>query len=147
MNNPKEEGIKNLVLLDTHVWLWLVSGVSKAVSPALTKLIEKLTPTSSVRLSSISIWEIGMLVSKNRIAFTCDTKEWVFKALRAPGIIVEPVTAEIALESTLLPGSIHGDPADRILVATAKQINATLITHDKEILSYCHRHHFSAASL
>ena len=137
----------NLILLDTHIWLWLESGVPQAVSPKLRALIEKLTPASAIRVSAISAWEIGILVAKNRIAFTIGLREWINRAMGAPGIQMEPVDTEIAMESTKLPGQLHGDPADRILLATAKKIGATFITHDKEILSYCKKQGLSALSL
>ncbi len=135
------------ILLDTHIWIWLLSGVEKAVSPKLRSLVEDLTPSESVRVSAISAWEVGMLVAKKRISFTMDVKEWVYRALRAPGIGVEPVGPDIAIESTCLPEDFHGDPADRILIATAKHIGATLITHDKQILRFAKKHNFPALDL
>ena len=137
----------DLILLDTHIWLWFESGVSQAISSKLRALIEKLTPDSAIRVSAISAWEIGILVAKNRISFTVGVREWVNRAIGAPGIQMEPVDTEIAMESTLLPGQLHADPADRILLATAKKIGATLITHDKEILSYCKKQGLPALSL
>ncbi len=136
-----------LILLDTHIWVWLATGVSKAVSPKLRTLIEKLLPDSAVKISSISVWEIGTLSSKNRLLFIPNVKEWVYKAIEETGVEVENINAEIALESTLLPKDLHGDPADRILISTAKTIGATLITHDKEILSYSKKHNIPALFL
>ncbi len=136
-----------LLLLDTHIWLWLVSGVSKALSPRLRTLIEEASANQSIRVSSISIWEIGMLAAKKKISFGTDIREWVLKALSAPGLKIEAVGPDVALESTLLPEGFHGDPADRILLATAVHIGATLITHDKEILTYSKKYNFPALSL
>ena len=136
-----------LVLLDTHIWLWYETGVSKAISPKLRTLIEKLVPDSGVRVSAISVWEIGNLVLKNKIAFPMGVKEWVYRAVCQPGIRLEAIDAEIAIESTLLSEGFHGDPADRILLATARKIGATLITHDKEILAYSKKHGLPAMSL
>lgn len=135
------------ILLDTHIWIWSAAGASRTISPSLRALIDKCLLTSSVRVSSISVWEIGNLVAKNRIAFDGGLREWVYRTLGTPGIVVEPVTTEIALESTLLPEQFHGDPADRILLATAKTCRATLITHDKEILSYSKKHGLPALSI
>ena len=141
MNDPR------LILLDTHIWLWLMSGASKAVSPRLRALVDELTPHAGVRVSAITLWEIGMLVSKNRIVFDGDAKEHVYRALRELHIGIEDITAEIAMNGALLVGDIHGDPADRILISTAKNISATLITHDKNILSYSKKHGFPALSI
>ena len=134
-----------LILLDTHIWLWSQMGAGKALSPELKALIEKMAEDSAIRVSAISVWEIGTLVAKNRISFVTGLKEWVYRALEAPGIRLETIDAEIALESTLLE-SFHGDPADRILLATAKKIGATLITYDKKILSYSKKYDLPALS-
>lgn len=137
----------SLVVLDTHIWIWLMSGVSKAVSPSLRSLLEKLSPENKIKVSAISVWEVGTLASKNKIEFPGGLEEWVYRGINAPGISTVDVTAEIALKSTLLPKDFHGDPADRILLATAMNLGATLITHDKEILSYGQKHHLPAISL
>ena len=137
----------SLILLDTHIWIWLMSGVSKAVSPSLRALAEKLAPENKIRVSAISVWEVALLSSKNRIEFPGGLEEWVYQGINAPGILTADVTAEIALKSALLPKDFHGDPADRILLATAINLGATLITHDKEILSYSQKHHLPAISL
>ena len=140
-NEPK------IILLDTHVWLWYASGVSQGISRNLRTLIEKLTPNSAVKLSAISLWEIGILVMKDKITLIPSVKEWVYKALGDTRVSVEDIHTDIALESTLLPRELRGDPADRIIIATAKHLGATLITRDKEILSYSKKHGFQALSI
>jgi PIN domain nuclease of toxin-antitoxin system len=77
-----------------------------------------------------------MLEAKGRILFDEDCGEWVRCALAAPGLSLFPLTPEIAIASTRLPGSLHGDPADRLIVATARCCGATLITADGAILAY-----------
>jgi len=139
--------LSQVILLDTHIWLWLASGVEKAVSPKLRTLIDNLRPESGVRVSTISLWEIGVLASKNRLVLSPGVKEWVYNAIGATGVDLVDINAEIALESTLLPEGMHNDPADRILLSTAKTSGATLITHDKEILSYAKKHGLPALSI
>jgi PIN domain nuclease of toxin-antitoxin system len=139
--------LPRVILLDTHIWLWLATGVEKAVSPKLRALIDDLRPHSSVKISTISLWEIGVLSAKNRIELSPGVKEWVYNGIGATGVDLVNVNAEIALESTLLPKGMHNDPADRILLSTAITSGATLITHDKEILSYSKKHGFSALSI
>ena len=134
------------ILLDTHIWLWLASGAEKGVSPNLRTLIERLAPHGRVKISAISVWEIGILTAKGKIAFDCPVKEWVNQGLRDSRVGIQDVNSEIAIESTLLL-DFHEDPADRILIATTRYLNATLITRDKEILSYAKKHHFPALSL
>lgn len=77
-----------------------------------------------------------MLVSKNRIQLKGNALDWINKALSAPGISLCPLTPEIAYESVNLPGDFHGDPADRMIVASARKLNGTLVTFDKKILAY-----------
>ncbi len=77
-----------------------------------------------------------MLEAKGRIRLSKDCLAWVQEALSAPGTSLVPLTPEIAVESSRLPGKFHGDPADRILVATARLLGATLLTRDERILAY-----------
>ncbi len=77
-----------------------------------------------------------MLEARGKIKFNVNCMDWVDEALSAPGISLEPLSPEIAIESSRLPGDFHGDPADRIIVATARKLGATLVSSDKEILEY-----------
>ncbi len=126
----------SLILLDTHIWIWLLNGEEKLLSsPCLTN-IEKAAKFAHLRISAISLWEVGMLEAKGRITFEIECMDWITKGLNAPGISLVPLTPEIAVSSSRLPGDFHGDPADRIIVATARKLGATLITKDNEILAY-----------
>lgn len=125
----------NIILLDTHVWLWLMNGDPSIKADAL-KEIQKAANDDAIKISAISVWEIAMLEARERIILSCDCRAWVKQALAAPGISLSPLTPEIAIESARLPGSFHGDPADRILAATARELNATLFTRDKKIIAY-----------
>ena len=70
-----------------------------------------------------------------------DIRTWVRTALTKPGISLAQLTPEIAIESSHLPGELHGDPADRILAATARVIGATLLTKDRRLIEYSRRHY------
>jgi len=133
---PTRKPPGNLVLLDTHVWLWLMNGDGRLAGSRSLALIEKAVRLSRIRVSAISVWEVGMLEAKGRIRLPMDCLDWVQMALGAPGISLVPVTPEIAIESSRLPGELHGDPADRILVATARNLGAAFVTHDERIVSY-----------
>ena len=137
----------SLILLDTHIWFWLIREHPRADHARFKKLIEEKAIESAIRISIISVWEIGMLVKKGRIELPYNALEWVYKALQAPGLSLEPMTPEIAVDSINLPGDFHADPADRILIATARNLNATLITEDERILSYCRKHSLSVHSI
>jgi len=125
----------SLVLLDTHVWVWLLNG-SDRLGQKARKAIQRSLSEEAVLISAISPWEIAMLVSKGRMVLDRDVGEWVQAALSLPGIRLEPLLPEIAVASTRLIGSIHSDPADRIIAATARHLGSTLITDDQLLLDY-----------
>lgn len=87
-------------------------------------------------MSAVSVWEVGMLDAKGRIRLAKDCLTWVTDALAAPGMALELLTPPIAADGTHLPGAFHGDPTDRIIVATARILGATLVTKDARILEY-----------
>lgn len=126
------------LVLDTHVWFWLVNGeerLKKNRGHLLSK-IDLASDRMNLLVSAISVWEIAMLETKGRVHFESGAKKWIHEALSAPGIQLLPVTPDIAIESTRLPATFHGDPADRILVASARLMNADLVTADEKILAY-----------
>lgn len=131
------------LLLDTHVLLWLIDG-----NPLLGKLAVKAIDSTSredrLLMSAITAWEIGMLARKKRITLHRDTLEWVYAALALPGIRLAPLAVEIAVGSNELPFEMHADPADRILVATARHLGATLVTADQALLDLSKKGHFAA---
>lgn len=140
---PKAEQV---LLLDTHVWLWLMSGEGD-MKPSAVRVMEEAASHGLVRISAISVWEVAMLEAKGRIRLSKDCMSWVNEALRAPGIALVPLAPEIAVESSRLPGTFHGDPADRVLVATARREGAILLTRDEKILSYGRTKHLSVMAV
>jgi PIN domain nuclease of toxin-antitoxin system len=104
--------------------------------PGVLDAIEQAALDARLLVSAISVWEIGMLEAKGRLVLPMDITLWVEKALTAPGVHLQPLTPTIALQSSRLPGEFHGDPADRILVATARTVGATIVTRDAQILAY-----------
>jgi PIN domain nuclease of toxin-antitoxin system len=133
---PRTESVSNLLVLDTHVWIWIMEGVKTELSAATIRLIERSAADSALAISAISVWEVAMLEKKGRITLSRSIDEWTKAALTAPGIRLVDLSPEIAIESTRLPGEPHGDPADRIIIATARVLGATLITRDEQIVSY-----------
>jgi PIN domain nuclease of toxin-antitoxin system len=103
--------------------------------------IQHAVAETSLQVSAISVWEIALLESKGRITFNEECRLWVQRALAAPGIALAPLTPDIAIESTRLPSTFHGDPADRIIAATARACGGTLVTADKAILNYAKQGH------
>lgn len=131
-----ESMFSDLIVLDTHVWIWLMSGSSELVSSPCLQTIESAVKQAKIRIPAISVWEVAMLEASERIRLTIDCLDWIKQALSAPGISMVPLTPEIAVQSTRLPGNFHGDPADRMIVATARRLDAFLITQDQRILEY-----------
>jgi len=136
MPKAKRGPLSGPLVLDTHVWIWMLEGVESELSAATIAAIEEAGGRAELVISAISIWELGMLEAKGRITLSRSIDEWVRAALTAPGILLADLTPEISLESTRLPGSPHGDPADRMIVATARVLGGTLVTCEDQILSY-----------
>jgi len=123
------------VVLDTHVLVWLVQG-NLRLAPSVVATIEQSAREDSVAVSAITPWEIAMLVAKGRLTLARDVQDWIDEALAQPGIRLAALDPVIAVASTRLPGTLHGDPADRLIVATARQRGAQLITADDQLLAY-----------
>jgi PIN domain nuclease of toxin-antitoxin system len=133
---PKSSEHENALLLDTHCWIWMQTSSTEHLSRTARRAIEAAAGRGELLLSAISVWELGMLEVKGRIQLRLPCLEWVRAALDSPGLSVMPLTPEIAIDSSRLPGEFHGDPADRIIVATARSAGARLLTADRRILDY-----------
>jgi PIN domain nuclease of toxin-antitoxin system len=124
------------LLLDTHIWLWYAEGVADALSPTVLAGIDQARKERRLYVSVISAWEIGLLLAKHRIVLSVPLQDWVEQAAALPGLRVRALTTEVAIESTLLPGEPHADPADRFLIAEARLASLTLVTADRKIIDY-----------
>lgn len=134
----------DLLLLDTHCWLWAQLGLIEHLSRVALSAIRDAESGGNLRVSVISVWEIAMLQKYGRVALPMNIGTWIDQALTKSGISVAPFTPEIAIESVHLPGDLHGDPADRMLVATARVIGATLLTKDRRLIQYSRQRHVRA---
>ena len=125
-----------MIVLDTHALIWWVSGgpLSKAVREA----IDRASASRALHASSMTVWEIAVLVKKGRLELTVELAPWIRSLEALPALRFVPVDVDIALASTLLPGSLHPDPADRIIVATARSLDAALVTRDAQLADYPH---------
>jgi PIN domain nuclease of toxin-antitoxin system len=135
------------ILLDTHAWIWLMNGDEPLRSSSALAPLERAARTSSLRVSTISVWEVGMLEAKGRIKLPIPCEQWIDQALDAPGIALASISPAIALASSRLPGDFHGDPADRILVATARYLQADLLTRDRQTIAYGQAGHVSIRAI
>ena len=129
------------LLLDTHVWVWYVENEAKRFSRRITPLVERAVQRRAVVLSAISVWEIAQLEAARRLELSVDVRTWVARALAFPGVRLKGLTPSIAIESTRLPGAPRRDPADRILIATARLLGAALVTCDESVLEYAKKGH------
>lgn len=133
------------LLLDTHTLVWLMEGAS-LLGRRAKETIFVAAGEGRVLVSAITPWEIGVLVSKKRLELNRDALEWTQSALRLPGVTLVDLSPEIAVASTRLPWEMHGDPADRILTATARHLGATLVTADRQLLEYARLGYFRGLS-
>jgi PIN domain nuclease of toxin-antitoxin system len=123
-----------MILLDTHIWVWWVNE-SKDLSAKQMKLIEK-SISKGLAISLISIWEVAKLVEKKRLMLTTPINEWIENAYAYPGIEIIPLSNDIIIKSTRLPGNFHNDPADQLIVASSIIQKIPLLTSDEKILKY-----------
>lgn len=130
----------NALIVDTHVFVWLLSK-SKQLGPNALEAIKGAASLNSLYVSAITPWEIAMLVSKGKLTLERDVGEWLEMALALPGFRLESLSPAIAVASTRLPGEINSDPADRIIVATARHLGVPLVTADENLLGYSTQGH------
>lgn len=131
------------LLLDTHIWLWLVLGAGRLSAMARSKIVDAAS-FGNLRIAAITAWEIALLAARNRVALGKPTLRWIEEAVAGSFVIVEPLSTAVAVESWELPDRFHQDPADRIIVATARVTGAVLMTQDRRILDYAARGHLTA---
>lgn len=127
-----------MIILDTHILIWWCDGDKQLSEKAKTRIDAALEAEEDILVSSISAWEVSMLVSKNRLALTMDVDTWLETASEIDNVKFIPVDNKVAIESTRLPDEFHKDPADRMIVALARTLSAPLITADEKILNYPH---------
>ncbi len=127
-----------MIVLDTHILLWWVTQQEGRLSTAATKVLSEELKSGDVAISSISAWEIAMLIQRKRIALAMELREWLAIVGQIEGVRFIPVDNAIAVESESLPGEFHRDPADRMIVATARKHGAPLLTMDEKIRNYPH---------
>ena len=125
-----------MIVLDTHVWWWSISEPVE-LSRRARQLIKK-TPPDQRAIASISIWEFAMMVTRGRIELMISPDEWLDYVVHQTGLAIIELNPQIAMESCSLPGEFHKDPADRIIVATARVSRCKLITKDQKIIEYPH---------
>lgn len=126
-----------MIVLDTHTLIWWVSSKEKLSKPAYQAIEQELkNKDGQILVSSITAWEISLLVKKGRITLTMDLTEWLRTASDIENLYFIPVDNEIAVQSVSLPGDFHPDPVDRMITALARHYSVPLVTSDLKIQNY-----------
>lgn len=132
-----------MILLDTHVLVWAVEDDAR-LGRSAARLINAASEAGELRFSAITPWEIAMLVTRGRLALNQEIGAWFRTILAQPGVALLPIEPEIAIHAGQLPRSVHGDPADRLIIATAHAARCPLLTVDRMILAYAKAGHLQA---
>lgn len=137
------------VLLDTCAVIWLANG--DPMAPAALAAIQAAGRGAGIFISPVTAWEIGLLSRPrpNRpaaMAFLPDPKTWFARVMAAPGVREAALTAAIAVDASWLPGALHGDPGDRMIIATARDHGLPVVTRDAAILAYAQAGHVAAVA-
>jgi PIN domain nuclease of toxin-antitoxin system len=125
-----------LLLLDTHVWIWSVEGDTRRVGRRTRQLLAKAEADDAIRVSPLSVFEVAALHTAGRLRLGVPRERWIDHALAAGGVRLAPFSAGIATDAGAITRDALADPIDRLLVASARQLDATLLTSDRRILDY-----------
>lgn len=124
-----------MILIDTHVLVWALQD-DPGLGGKARNLLDEHIARDGLMVSAISVWELALLATRGRLALGTEIRIWIGNALALPGIMLAPLEPGIAIDSVTLPGQIHKDPADRIIIATARHHGLPLLTSDQAILDY-----------
>lgn len=131
------------LLLDTCATLWLMEGAD--LSPAALSAIDAVTASGvDCYVSPITAWEVGLLAARGRYLFTMSPARWFARLTALAGIALAELSPEVLIASSFLPGEPPGDPADRMIIATAREHALTIVTRDRRILAYAEAGHVAA---
>ena len=133
-----------MVLLDTCAVIWMVQG--EPMAEAALSAIRHAADVGSLLVSPISAWEVGLLATRRRqpLTFRPTPAMWIERLLTRSGIRPVPLSHRAAVGAASLPGDLHEDPADRFLIATARELKVPLVTRDRRILDYAAQGHMDA---
>ena len=124
-----------MIVLDTHAWLWWLHDPSR-LSPLARRVVAKAEDEDGIIVSAVSVWEVATKHALGKLALPMPIEAWFKLAGTYRGLSIEPVSAGDALASACLPGAFHKDPADRLIVALARRLQARLVTADGLIRAY-----------
>lgn len=125
-----------LLLLDTHVWVWSVDGNVRHIGRRARCLLARAESQEAIRISPATVFEVTALHTAARLRLARSPEQWIREALGAAGVRLTPFSSAIAIDAGSIPRTALADPLDRLLVATARQLDATFVTRDTRILEY-----------
>ena len=125
-----------MILLDTHAWIWTVEGDARRIGRRARQLIARAEARESVRISAASLFEIVALHTAGRLRLAQPPEQWIDTSMDLSGVRLAELTRGVAVDAGLIPRTALADPLDRLIVATARQLDATLLTADSSILAY-----------
>jgi PIN domain nuclease of toxin-antitoxin system len=126
-----------VIVLDTHALVWWVDG-DASLSKKAKAAIHRERDGGQIIVSAISAWEVALLVEQGRLRLAMDVAAWLATIQGIDAVRFMPVDIDVAINSVKLPGEFHKDPADRMIVATARKFAAPLVTRDEKIRAYAH---------
>lgn len=125
-----------MLLLDTHVWVWSANGDTSRVGPRSRLLLLKAEAREAIRVSPVTIFELSALHTSGRLRLARPLEQWVGDSLGAAGVRVAELTSSVAVDAGSIPRTALADPLDRLLVSTARHLDAIFVTADRQILEY-----------
>jgi PIN domain nuclease of toxin-antitoxin system len=125
-----------VLLLDTHVWIWSADGDTRQVGPKARLLLLKAEAREAIRVSPVTLFELTALHTLGRLRLSRPLEQWVRDSLDAAGVRVAELTPSVAIDAGSIPRNALADPLDRLLVSTARHLDAVFVTADRQILEY-----------
>ncbi len=124
-----------MIVADTHAFVWWVADPER-LGVRAARVMDDAAEAGGLGISAVTVWEVATLVARGRLELTVPVREWIERALALPGVEPVPVDERIVLEAVLLPGFPVTDPADRMIVATARTLGVPLVTRDRRIAAW-----------
>jgi PIN domain nuclease of toxin-antitoxin system len=128
-----------VLLLDTHVWIWSLEGAARRIGRRARSLLSRAEAQDAIRISPVTLFEVMALHTVGRLELTRPPDEWIRQAMMSGPVRIAELSPVIAVDAGRIPREVLADPMDRLLVATAREMEATLLTADTRILDYASR--------
>ena len=125
-----------MLLLDTHAWIWTLEGDVKRIGRRTRSLVERAAARDEIRVSPVSVFEVCALHAAGRLRLPVPVEQWISGALEPSGARLAPLSREVAVDAGRIGRSVVPDPLDRLIAATARQMDAVLVTSDSALLKY-----------